>query len=62
MHGAALLENVKKDQTIFYEGDQAMFYYEVIEGSVKMVNINEDGKEFIQGIFKRGESFGEAVV
>lgn len=52
----------QKDQTIFFEGDRAMFYYEVVEGSIKMVNINEDGKEFIQGIFKRGESFGEPVL
>ena len=27
-----------------------------------MANINEDGKEFIQGIFKKGESFGEPVL
>lgn len=52
----------QKDQTIFFEGDKAMFYYEVAEGSVKMVNINEEGKEFIQGFFKRGESFGEPVL
>ena len=52
----------QKNQTIFYEGGNAMFYYEVFEGSVKMLNINEDGKEFIQGIFNRGESFGEPVL
>jgi CRP/FNR family transcriptional regulator len=57
-----IFRKYQKDQTIFYEGDKAMFYYEVIEGSVKMVNINEDGKEFIQGIFKCGESFGEPVL
>lgn len=51
-----------KEQTIFYEGDKALFYYEVIEGSVKMININDDGKEFIQGIFKKDESFGEPVL
>lgn len=39
-----------------------MFYYQVVEGSVRMANINEDGKEFIQGIFKQGESFGEPVL
>lgn len=57
-----ILRKFQKDQTIFFEGDMAVFYYEIIEGSVKMVNINEDGKEFIQGMFKRGESFGEPVL
>lgn len=57
-----IFRKYQKDQTIFYEGDDAMFYYEVFEGSVKLVNINEDGKEFIQGIFNPGESFGEPVL
>lgn len=57
-----IIRKFQKDQTIFFEGDMAIFYYEIIEGSVKMVNINEDGKEFIQGMFKRGESFGEPVL
>ena len=58
----ATFRKYQKDQTIFFEGDKALFYYEVTEGSVKMVNINEEGKEFIQGFFKRGESFGEPVL
>ena len=41
------------------EGEQAYFYYQIIRGSVKMLNTNEEGKEFVQGIFKDGESFGE---
>ncbi len=51
-----------KDQVIFFEGDKPLYYYQVVEGSVKMININDDGKEFIQGIFKTGESFGEPVL
>lgn len=51
-----------KNQPLFFEGDKPLFYYQVVEGSVRMANINEDGKEFIQGIFKKGESFGEPVL
>ena len=51
-----------KNQPIFFEGDKPLFYYQVMEGSVRMANINEDGKEFIQGIFKKGDSFGEPVL
>ncbi|HNP24595.1 MAG TPA: Crp/Fnr family transcriptional regulator [Panacibacter sp.] len=51
-----------KNQPVFFEGDKPMFYYQVVEGSVRMANMNDDGKEFIQGIFKQGESFGEPVL
>ncbi len=51
-----------KNQSIFFEGDMAGFYYQVVQGSIRMVNMNENGKEFIQGIFKNGESFGEPVL
>ncbi len=49
----------KKQETIFQEGDHARFYFQILHGAVKMTNLNEDGREFIQGIFKSGESFGE---
>ncbi|QEC65777.1 Crp/Fnr family transcriptional regulator [Panacibacter ginsenosidivorans] len=52
----------EKNQPIFFEGDKPLFYYQVMEGTVRMANINDDGKEFIQGIFKKGESFGEPVL
>lgn len=49
----------RKDQIIFNEGESPRFYYQILEGAVKMQNINVDGKEFVQGIFMDGESFGE---
>ncbi|WP_109832368.1 Crp/Fnr family transcriptional regulator [Reichenbachiella versicolor] len=48
-----------KDTFIFQEGDQARFYYQIISGGVKMININEEGKEFVQGTFQDEQSFGE---
>lgn len=44
---------------IFKEGDGARYYWQVQDGEVKMNNFNDEGKEFIQGIFTKGESFGE---
>jgi CRP/FNR family transcriptional regulator, cyclic AMP receptor protein len=58
----ATFRKYKKNQTIFFEGNMAAFYYQVLEGSIRMVSINESGKEFIQGIFKSGQSFGEPVL
>lgn len=39
-----------------------MYYFQIAEGSIKMVSVNDTGKEFIQGIFKAGDSFGEPVL
>lgn len=50
---------VEKDSFVFMEGEKARHYYQVKSGSVKMVNYNDEGKEFVQGIFKKGQSFGE---
>ena len=51
-----------KNQSIFFEGDMPLFYYQVMQGVVRMVNTNENGREFIQGIFGKGESFGEPLL
>lgn len=53
---------VKKDEYIFLEDDPALHYYQVISGSVKMSSYSEGGQEFIQGIFKAGQSFGEPAI
>lgn len=55
----AVAKKYHKDEIIFYEDDLALFYYQVVEGSVKMFCTNEDGKEFTQGVFNIGQSFGE---
>ncbi|MFV0571257.1 MAG: Crp/Fnr family transcriptional regulator [Xanthomarina gelatinilytica] len=49
----------KKGEFLFLKGDRAKYYYQVVSGEVKMNNFNDEGKEFIQGIFKDGRSFGE---
>lgn len=55
----ATFHNLEKGQVLFHEEDSAHFYYQVVEGRIKMCNCNEEGKEFIQGMFEAGESFGE---
>lgn len=55
----ATFHNVRKGQVLFCEEDRVHFYYQVVDGRIKMCNCNEDGKEFIQGFFGAGESFGE---
>ncbi|MBZ4036119.1 Crp/Fnr family transcriptional regulator [Flavobacterium sp. 17A] len=48
-----------KNDIIFEEGNLPLNYYQIISGEVKMSNYNDDGREFIQGIFYDGQSFGE---
>lgn len=48
-----------KGDQLFQEGQAAQNYYQVVSGEVKMNNYNEDGKEYIQGMFSSGQSFGE---
>ena len=50
---------LNQETFLFMEGEEARFYYQIIEGRIRMININEDGKEFVQGRFESGQSFGE---
>ncbi|MEO8647985.1 MAG: Crp/Fnr family transcriptional regulator [Acidobacteriota bacterium] len=45
------------DETIFNEGDKALFLPIVISGRIKMIHFLELGKEVIIGIFEEGEMF-----
>lgn len=49
----------KKGEYIFHEGEHARFYFQILNGSVKMFNTYNDGKEFTQAEFQIGSSFGE---
>lgn len=49
----------KKGEVIYSPGQQPRFVYFISRGQVRMVTVNGDGKEFIQGIFKKNQYFGE---
>ncbi|WP_420321706.1 Crp/Fnr family transcriptional regulator [Flagellimonas sp.] len=57
-YGAAKIL-LEKKEVLFNVDTHAHYYYQVGSGKIKMNNFNEDGKEFIQGIFTTGSSFGE---
>ncbi len=50
---------LKKKEVLFHIESQPRYYFQVVSGEVKMNNFNAEGKEFIQGIFSKGKSFGE---
>ena len=55
----AIAKVYKKGEVIFDEDVHANFYYQIVGGCVKMFNTNDKGKEFTQGYFFEGQSFGE---
>lgn len=55
----AQIKEYSKNEIIFNQDENARNYFQIISGAVKMNNFNDDGKEFIQGIFYKGQSFGE---
>ncbi|MBZ9630808.1 Crp/Fnr family transcriptional regulator [Salegentibacter sp. LM13S] len=52
-------ETYHKGDQLFREGEIALNFFQIISGEIKMNNYNADGKEFIQGMFTDGQSFGE---
>lgn len=59
---SAQLESYLPVEIIFSEKQRADFYFQIKSGEIKMVNTNDLGKEFTQGIFADGESFGEPAL
>lgn len=55
----AAFKKISKGTTIFREGTTCCFYYQLVSGRARWMNINEEGKEFIQVIIEPGECFGE---
>ncbi|REC45453.1 Crp/Fnr family transcriptional regulator [Chryseobacterium pennipullorum] len=58
----AEIRRYEPSESIFCEGDTPNYYYQIIEGDVKLNNYNEEGKEFIQNFLSDGQSCGESVL
>ncbi|MGB4399773.1 MAG: Crp/Fnr family transcriptional regulator [Daejeonella sp.] len=55
----ATYKKVKTGETIFREDDACIYYFQLVSGSVRWLNIDEEGRECIHAIAEAGESFGE---
>lgn len=54
--------SLQKDEVLFREGEEALHYFQMRSGSIKMITNSPDGQEFIQGVFKCNDSFGEPAL
>ena len=52
------VRQIKKKQVIYYEGDHVTGIFLVIQGKVKTVKLNEDGRQLMTGIYGEEEYFG----
>ncbi|QPH39823.1 Crp/Fnr family transcriptional regulator [Pedobacter endophyticus] len=52
----------RKDSIIYEPGGLPRYVYFIKWGEVRMVTVSDEGKEFIQGIFKSGQYFGEPAM
>jgi CRP-like cAMP-binding protein len=55
----ATYKKLSPEEIIFMEGEECNFYYQLLTGTVRWINIGDDGKEFLQNIIDPGECFGE---
>jgi len=58
----AVMAQYSAGETIFNEGKMPLYYFQIMEGKVKVNNYAQDGREFIQNVRSEGESFGEALL
>lgn len=58
----AVMKSYDAGEIIFSEGSKPDSYFQIVSGSVKLNNVNEEGKEFIHFIFEDFQCFGEALI
>lgn len=55
-------QHYKSGDYIFREGGIPQFYYQIVNGDVKLNNYNSAGKEFIQSILTSKDAIGEYML
>jgi CRP/FNR family transcriptional regulator len=55
----ATVNRIKKNTAIFSQGEKARYYFQILEGQVKVFSFNSSQKEYVHGLFNAGDSFGE---
>ncbi|MDR6403250.1 MULTISPECIES: Crp/Fnr family transcriptional regulator [Chryseobacterium] len=58
----AIEEHYNAGDYIFREDGTPQFYYQIVDGEVKLNSYSEDGKEFIQNILSGNACFGESML
>lgn len=51
-----------KNQYILHEEDTSNYFYFILKGKVKIIQLSDDGKEKMLAIHKKGDFFGEMAI
>jgi len=52
------VRKIKKKDHLFFEDDYPNYLYFVISGKIKTFKMNADGKDFVTGLYSKGDFFG----
>ena len=52
----------KADEAVYHQGDPAAHAYVVVDGLVKVLLLDENGRELLVSLHRRGEFFGELAL
>lgn len=55
----ATYKSLDPDEILFSEGTHCHYYFQVVKGEIRWVNINDEGKEYLQTIISDGQCIGE---
>ena len=58
----AELKTIKAKEAIFKENEVPIYYFQIVDGTVKENHYDLDGKEFIHNILSCGQSFGDSML
>lgn len=53
-----VIKSFDRGEIIYNQGSAAQYYFEVKSGEVRVLNSNDEGKEFVQGLYKPGDCIG----
>src|SRR5438093_11487314 len=56
------LRKFKADEVVYHQGDPAAHAYVVVDGLVKVLLLDENGRELLVSLHRRGELFGELAL
>src|SRR5207247_9426534 len=56
------LRKFKQDEVVYHQGDPAAHWFVVLEGLIKVLLLDENGRELLISLHSRGEFFGELVI
>lgn len=57
-----LPKNLKKKETLFWEGDKGVSVYILVKGNIQLYKAGPDGREIVIKVIKPGEMFGEVIL